>query len=133
MRLLPCSEDPDLFFRDTAKSNRRAKELCDECPLKARQACLTQAIEDDERHGIWGGLTYDERKALTGTLPSGWRTEVPPACSICESTTLKVTSTNSGGRWPTHTATCQQCSMSWPITAALARAIAAKGVQSSYV
>ena len=39
---------------------RMAKKVCQGCP--ERQACLDFAIENDEQHGIWGGMTLKERK-----------------------------------------------------------------------
>lgn len=35
------------------------KEVCSHCPVKA--LCLRYAIANDERYGIWGGLTRRER------------------------------------------------------------------------
>lgn len=39
---------------------RRAKALCGLCPVS--DACLSQAIANDERFGIWGGMTTRERR-----------------------------------------------------------------------
>ena len=39
-----------------------AKEVCAGCEV--REDCLAYAIDNDERHGIWGGLTDDERRQL---------------------------------------------------------------------
>lgn len=36
-----------------------AKAVCRECPVSHQ--CLVQAIRRQERHGIWGGLTPEER------------------------------------------------------------------------
>lgn len=33
-----------------------------ECPV--RQRCLWQAVNTDEQHGIWGGMSHRERNAL---------------------------------------------------------------------
>lgn len=54
-----------------AANIRRAKAVCHECPI--RTACLTVALENGEQFGIWGGLTEDERAALSkvGTLNAG--------------------------------------------------------------
>ena len=70
-----CSgiEDPDIFFpnrnKDTYKQvAAQAKEYCfgvggkDPCPIRVK--CLWQAVESDEQHGIWGGLSHRERNAL---------------------------------------------------------------------
>ena len=34
-------------------------------PVLPGAACLQEALERDDQHGIWGGLTPNERKALT--------------------------------------------------------------------
>ena len=39
-----------------------AKEICRPCPV--RQECLDYAIRIREAHGIWGGLSEAERKAI---------------------------------------------------------------------
>jgi WhiB family transcriptional regulator, redox-sensing transcriptional regulator len=43
------------------EANREAKSICAICPV--RPECLDHAIDTDERHGIWGGMTPDERRA----------------------------------------------------------------------
>lgn len=46
--------------RPDAGAKARAKAVCATCPV--RQPCLEFAIANVERHGVWGGLTWDERK-----------------------------------------------------------------------
>jgi WhiB family transcriptional regulator, redox-sensing transcriptional regulator len=41
---------------------RRAKQVCAGCPV--RRECLEYAVAVDERYGVWGGLTHDERRHL---------------------------------------------------------------------
>lgn len=41
---------------------RRAKSVCAACPVSA--ACLEHAVAVDERYGVWGGLSTDERRAI---------------------------------------------------------------------
>lgn len=40
----------------------RAKSICDACAV--RVACLEYALQIREPHGIWGGLTENERRAI---------------------------------------------------------------------
>ncbi len=40
----------------------RAKEICGACSVQ--ETCLTYAMDISEQHGIWGGLTARERRAL---------------------------------------------------------------------
>jgi WhiB family redox-sensing transcriptional regulator len=59
-----------LFFPPTSSEPRadrearesRAKAICSGCPV--RLPCLDYALEIEEPHGIWGGLTEHERRAL---------------------------------------------------------------------
>lgn len=39
---------------------RHAKAVCGECPV--RIDCLSWALDNDEEHGIWGGMTQYERR-----------------------------------------------------------------------
>lgn len=39
-----------------------AKDTCQGCPVLGQ--CLGYALDLGERWGVWGGLTYDERKAV---------------------------------------------------------------------
>jgi WhiB family redox-sensing transcriptional regulator len=43
----------------------RAKAVCGPCPVRAE--CLDHAVRSGERHGVWGGLTSDERRARRQT------------------------------------------------------------------
>ncbi|WP_276319876.1 WhiB family transcriptional regulator [Egibacter rhizosphaerae] len=54
--------DPETFFPEKGGSTREAKRICGECPV--RNECLEHALENDERFGIWGGLSERERRKL---------------------------------------------------------------------
>ncbi|CAN5922823.1 N/A [soil metagenome] len=54
--------DPDVFFPEKGGSTREAKRICSECTV--RVACLEYALEQDERFGIWGGMSERERRKL---------------------------------------------------------------------
>lgn len=41
----------------------QAKNVCGSCPVRAQ--CLEYALDNDERYGIWGGMTSKERRKLT--------------------------------------------------------------------
>jgi WhiB family redox-sensing transcriptional regulator len=43
-------------------STREAKKVCVSCEVRAE--CLEYALENDERFGIWGGLSERERRKL---------------------------------------------------------------------
>ncbi len=58
-----CAEtDPEAFFPEKGGSTRDAKRICESCEV--RQQCLEYALENDERFGIWGGLSERERRKL---------------------------------------------------------------------
>jgi WhiB family redox-sensing transcriptional regulator len=59
------NENPDLFFPDdrglySTQQLKSAKNICASCEIKFQ--CLEFALKDDITEGIWGGLTYNERK-----------------------------------------------------------------------
>ena len=58
-----CSQtDPEAFFPEKGGSTRDAKRICAGCDVKAQ--CLEYALKNDERFGIWGGLSERERRKL---------------------------------------------------------------------
>jgi WhiB family transcriptional regulator, redox-sensing transcriptional regulator len=58
-----CSQtDPEAFFPEKGGSTRDAKKICDSCGVKSE--CLEYALKNDERFGIWGGLSERERRRL---------------------------------------------------------------------
>ncbi|GAB3192622.1 WhiB family transcriptional regulator [Nesterenkonia suensis] len=58
-----CAQtDPEAFFPEKGGSTRDAKKVCAACNVK--QECLDYALANDERFGIWGGLSERERRKL---------------------------------------------------------------------
>src|ERR1044072_3212113 len=58
-----CAEtDPEAFFPEKGGSTREAKKVCLTCEV--RTECLDYALANDERFGIWGGLSERERRRL---------------------------------------------------------------------
>ena len=63
--------DPELFFPVSSagpagKQAERAKEVCGRCLV--RRQCLEFALSSRQAHGIWGGLTEQERSRLLAGL-----------------------------------------------------------------
>lgn len=63
---------PEMFFHPEGErgSARRKREafaaaLCRECPVL--QQCREHALAAREPYGVWGGMTEEERAAITGT------------------------------------------------------------------
>ncbi|WP_019179512.1 WhiB family transcriptional regulator [Microbacterium yannicii] len=58
-----CAQtDPEAFFPEKGGSTRDAKRICTSCDV--RDQCLEYALQNDERFGIWGGLSERERRKL---------------------------------------------------------------------
>ena len=62
LRALCAQTDPEAFFPEKGGSTREAKGVCTECEVRAE--CLDYALANDERFGIWGGLSERERRRL---------------------------------------------------------------------
>lgn len=61
------STDPDLFFPVSSTGRSlvqadEAKAVCARCLV--RRQCLSFALRTRQAHGIWGGLTEEERHEL---------------------------------------------------------------------
>jgi WhiB family redox-sensing transcriptional regulator len=61
-RALCAQTDPEAFFPEKGGSTREAKKVCLSCDV--RSECLDYALANDERFGIWGGLSERERRKL---------------------------------------------------------------------
>jgi len=61
------TEDPELFFPigntgPALMQIAEAKKVCRRCDV--REACLQWALDAGQDHGVWGGLSEDERRAM---------------------------------------------------------------------
>ena len=61
-RALGAQTDPEAFFPEKGGSTREAKRVCQSCEVQAE--CLEYALTNDERFGIWGGMSERERRRL---------------------------------------------------------------------
>lgn len=58
-----CAQtDPDAFFPNSGENTQSAKAVCAVCPVQAE--CLSYALKRKEQHGVWGGRSVRERRAL---------------------------------------------------------------------
>ncbi|MCY1544325.1 Transcriptional regulator WhiB [compost metagenome] len=58
-----CAQtSPEAFFPEKGGSNRDAKKVCGNCAVRA--TCLEYALANDERFGVWGGLSERDRRKL---------------------------------------------------------------------
>jgi len=67
--VLPCTEDPELFFAESPQDVEQAKALCRGC--RARLACLAGALERGEPWGVWGGELLMRGAIVPGKRPRG--------------------------------------------------------------
>lgn len=58
-RGLCAQTDPDEFFPERGGTTRHAKRICSGCDVRAD--CLEYALANDERFGVWAGLSVEER------------------------------------------------------------------------
>jgi WhiB family transcriptional regulator, redox-sensing transcriptional regulator len=61
-RALCAETDPEAFFPEKGGSIREAKRICTGCEVRAE--CLEYALANDERFGVWGGLSERERHRM---------------------------------------------------------------------
>ncbi len=75
--------DPELFFPEKGGSTREAMSICARCPVAAE--CLDYAIDNDERFGIWGGVSERHRRAIKKAMEEEAGVERVP-CPRCDET-----------------------------------------------
>src|SRR4051812_48456188 len=79
-RALCAQTDPEAFFPEKGGSTREAKRVCLSCEVRVQ--CLDYALENDERFGIWGGLSERERRRVkkpgVGAGGPAWSPPPPP-------------------------------------------------------
>jgi WhiB family redox-sensing transcriptional regulator len=66
---------PEFFFPEAGGSTHEAKRVCRACEKRA--PCLEYALAHDERFGVWGGLSENERKRLRAARAAGGAGRVP--------------------------------------------------------
>ena len=66
--------DPDIFFPGAGSEGNEAKKVCAVCPCK--KSCLDYALRTEIKHGIWGGTSERERRALRREYKRNWRERV---------------------------------------------------------
>lgn len=64
-----CAEtDPEAFFPGAGVDQSGAKAMCAACPIETREACLefalSESIDGETVHGIWGGTNPAERALI---------------------------------------------------------------------
>jgi WhiB family redox-sensing transcriptional regulator len=67
--------DPNVFHPERGAETTSPKSVCVECSVKTE--CLSFALTNYEKHGIWGGLSERERRAIRGQLTKEGRLQPP--------------------------------------------------------
>ena len=62
-RALCAETDPDIFFPEKGGSTAPATSVCRGCEV--REECLEYALSHDIRHGIWGGMSDNDRRKMS--------------------------------------------------------------------
>jgi WhiB family redox-sensing transcriptional regulator len=58
-----CAEvDPEIFFPEIGGTTTDVKRICKACDVKAE--CLEYSLRNNERFGVWGGLSEQDRRKL---------------------------------------------------------------------
>lgn len=98
-----CAQvDNEIFFPDKGGSVREGKQVCAQCPVAAE--CLDYALANNERFGIWGGLSERERRKLNDR-------RVVPCPDGCGATFATETDANRHARMvhDDHSVICPDC------------------------
>jgi WhiB family redox-sensing transcriptional regulator len=62
-----CAQtDPELFFPDRGGSTAEAKKTCLSCGVRAE--CLQYALVNNEKFGVWGGVSERGRRTMKPRL-----------------------------------------------------------------
>ncbi|HEY1179349.1 MAG TPA: WhiB family transcriptional regulator [Phytomonospora sp.] len=65
MRDALCAQvDTEIFFPEKGGQTKPAMRICQRCPVAAE--CLDHALANNERFGIWGGVSERNRRRLAG-------------------------------------------------------------------
>ena len=65
--------DPDVMFGPPRGQADAARAVCGPCPV--RFECAAEALDQGREHGVWGGLTETQRRAMRRARPdvARWR------------------------------------------------------------
>ncbi|MPZ28362.1 MAG: WhiB family transcriptional regulator [Micromonosporaceae bacterium] len=71
--------DPETFFPAPSEPADNAMALCRTCPVLG--ACLAWALRAGDLHGVWGGTTARERRAMAVVWHNGQLDPLSPAAA----------------------------------------------------
>lgn len=72
--------DPETFFPAPSEPADAAVALCRTCPVQG--SCLAWALQAGDLHGVWGGTTARERRAMAVVWHNGRHQPIPGEPSL---------------------------------------------------
>lgn len=72
--------DPDIFFPARGEVAAQVKTICRECDVQSE--CLAYALNNGEKHGIWGGMSERDRRKIRRTRAVNARGPIPPPSDL---------------------------------------------------
>lgn len=94
--------DGDCFFPNKGESAMDAKAVCIKCPV--RLECWEHCVKNDERYGVWAGVTETERRRYRRSTPAG---QVPPI-ECFHGHNLEIVGIDGGFRGGHHCRACER-------------------------
>jgi WhiB family transcriptional regulator, redox-sensing transcriptional regulator len=89
--------DPETFFPAPTDPPDAAVALCGTCPVQG--PCLAWALEAGDCHGVWGGTTARERRAMVVAWRTPEQPEERPYAEVEDATALVVGGTIPAPGW----------------------------------
>ena len=103
-------EDIELFFSSSWRDWRKARDICEECPV--RKLCMTDALNTESIWGVWGGRDQLEIRRALALDHKGDPRAVPKAqvrCPYCLSHDLSTLEKKRARSL----VTCNSCGLEW--------------------
>lgn len=88
-KALCTSEHLDILYATDARRMSAARQLCAACDVQME--CLDYALANGEQHGVWGGTTEKERRAVARSVhgtPERYRSR-RCRCEACSDAVLR--------------------------------------------
>lgn len=84
-----CRQTPaGIFFPGRGEDTEDAKAVCARCPVLAE--CRKYALAHPALHGVWGGLSVEERRHLRRHLTAVPPPQIPPAAQSAAGTRYRL-------------------------------------------
>lgn len=109
-----CVDSSVEFYSSNPDTIKKAKAICDECPVK--RLCLETALSNEERFGVWGGASQQELRIAQSVDALGEKKDYgrgsPTRCPWCGPYSTKYLEVVKKKRSGTEV-TCTNCDLTW--------------------